>query len=636
MTRLFNKSQKTALYIFSGGACSNCGAPLEKGWHADHVTPHSKGGRTHVLNGQALCSDCNLKKGATMPKAELKQWTKPLRDWQQEFQEIYFSKLPADFLLVATPGAGKTTAALSVAHALLRRGDISRIVVVTPTDHIRKQWDKAASKIGIDLTRKPDADETTVREFHGLVVTYHQVAFAPQLYAKHSHNALVIFDELHHLGDVLTWGEAAKIAFSEAPYRLALSGTPFRSDNNAIPFVTYIGGRSIADYTYGYGRALRDGVCRHIIFPAYDGDMEWMDGGAFRRASFADVLSDDESRRRLRVALSPKGQWIPKVLDEAHKRLMAIRNHPDPAYRQANAGGLVIAPSKRYAEKYADELEDIVGQRPVVVTSDNPAASTDIDLFKNNTTPWLVAVKMVSEGVDIPRLRVGVYATNVSTPMAILQAIGRYVRVIDDMPDLEDQTAYLFFPHAPEFLPTITTVTEERDHYLKIEDEEEIKRARARRMLEEEEERFWEIGSSAARHVKTYYQEGSFSPDEIAEAQIMAKDLGFTLPAEKAALWMRRMLDKNRPTPVGPIPAMIIPNHAEPNHTKFERMKTLRTRAASRANLLAIKMGVEPKEVHIWWIQSGGKAQKEAGEEELQRKIAWIDARIDRLKVEAL
>ena len=631
MARSFNDSQRDAMFVYAGGVCSQCGTPLPENWHADHITPYSKGGPTHILNGQALCPDCNRKKGAKMPTHDLAPWTKLLRDWQQEFQEIYFSKLPTDFLLVATPGAGKTTAALSAAHALLRRGDIQKIIVVAPTDHIRRQWDKAASKVGINLTRKASG---SLDQWHGVVATYHQVAHSPYLYALYSQKALVIFDEIHHLGDDLTWGATAQTAFGDAPYRLALSGTPFRSDNNAIPFVTYVDGRSMADYTYGYGRALRDGVCRHIIFPAYDGDMEWMEGAIFKRANFADALPQDESRKRLRVALHPRGQWIPKVLDEAHKRLIEIRQHSDPAYRQANAGGLVIAPSKKHAEDYAKILERLTGQAPTVVTSDNPMASDDILAFDRSDAPWIVAVKMVSEGVDIPRLRVGVYATNVSTPMAILQAIGRFVRMMDAT-ELEDQTSYLFFPHAPEFVPTITTITEERDHYLRLEDEESVKRERARRMLEEEEERFWEIGSSAARHVKTYYQEAEFTPEQIAEAQIMARELSFPLPAEKAALWLRRAMGKFGPSPVGPIPVIQVPNQPPaPEHTKFERIALLRKRINSRVNLLAIKMGVEPKEIHGLWMMRGGKAQKDATEEELQRKVEWIEAKLDQLRAD--
>ncbi len=41
---------------------------------------------------------------------------------------------------------------------------------------------------------------------------------------------------------------------------------------------------------------------------------------------------------------------------------------------------------------------------------------------------------MVSEGVDIPRLRVGVYATAAKTPLIFRQIVGRFVRTIPGRP----------------------------------------------------------------------------------------------------------------------------------------------------------------------------------------------------------
>ncbi|MBR7503214.1 ATP-dependent helicase, partial [Mycobacterium tuberculosis] len=85
---------------------------------------------------------------------------------------------------------------------------------------------------------------------------------------------LVILDEVHHAGDALSWGDAVREAFGPAVRRLSLTGTPFRSDTSPIPFVTYApdaeGIRtSVADYSYGYGRALKDSVVRPVLFLAY-------------------------------------------------------------------------------------------------------------------------------------------------------------------------------------------------------------------------------------------------------------------------------------------------------------------------------------------------------------------------------
>ena len=88
--------------------------------------------------------------------------------------------------------------------------------------------------------------------------------------ARIANRAIGILDEVHHAGDALSWGDAVREAFGPAVRRLSLTGTPFRSDVNPIPFVTYAPGddgipRSVADYSYGYGRALADHVGLRLL-----------------------------------------------------------------------------------------------------------------------------------------------------------------------------------------------------------------------------------------------------------------------------------------------------------------------------------------------------------------------------------
>ncbi len=113
-------------------------------------------------------------------------------------------------------------------------------------------------------------------------MTYAQVAARPLLHRARTEAArtLVILDEVHHAGDALSWGDAVRDAFEPAARRLALTGTPFRSDTSPIPFVDYEPDaegvrRSRADHSYGYADALRDGVVRPVIFLSYSGQMRW-------------------------------------------------------------------------------------------------------------------------------------------------------------------------------------------------------------------------------------------------------------------------------------------------------------------------------------------------------------------------
>ncbi len=387
-----------------------------------------------------------------------------LRAWQEQALAAYMRTEPRDFLAVATPGAGKTTFALRVASELLDRKVVQAITVVAPTEHLKTQWAEAAARVGISIDPSfSSADGLSSADFHGIAVTYAGVAAHPMLHRRRVENrrTLVILDELHHAGDALSWGEAAAEAFEPATRRLALTGTPFRSDTNPIPFVSYVPGpdgvrRSAADYTYGYGHALRDGVVRPVIFLSYSGQMRWRTkAGDEVAASLGEPMTQDAIAQAWRTALDPHGNWIPQVLAAADRRLSEVRRGvPD-------AGGLVIASDHVSARAYAGMLRSITGASPTVVLSDDPKASGKIGAFTESDERWMVAVRMVSEGVDVPRLAVGVYATSVSTPLFFAQAVGRFVRA-----RRRGETASIFIPSIPHLLGFANSMEVERDHVL--------------------------------------------------------------------------------------------------------------------------------------------------------------------------
>ncbi|MET9519309.1 DEAD/DEAH box helicase [Streptomyces sp. NPDC002994] len=385
-----------------------------------------------------------------------------LRAWQQGALEKYIQDQPRDFLAVATPGAGKTTFALTLASWLMHHHVVQQITVVAPTEHLKKQWAEAAARIGIKLDPDYSAGPLS-KEYHGVAVTYAGVGVRPMLHRNRceQRKTLVILDEIHHAGDSKSWGEACQEAFDPATRRLALTGTPFRSDTNPIPFVAYEEGndgirRSSADYTYGYGNALADGVVRPVIFLSYSGNMRWRTkAGDEIAARLGEPMTRDAIGQAWRTALAPTGEWIPNVLAAADTRLTEVRKGiPD-------AGGLVIASDQDSAREYAKILKKITGDRPTVVLSDEKAASKKIDQFSADESRWMVAVRMVSEGVDVPRLAVGVYATTISTPLFFAQAVGRFVRS-----RRRGETASVFVPTIPMLLEFANEMEVERDHVL--------------------------------------------------------------------------------------------------------------------------------------------------------------------------
>jgi hypothetical protein len=215
-----------------------------------------------------------------------------------------------------------------------------------------------------------------------------------------------------------------------------------------------------ADYIYGYADALRDGgVVRPVYFPRVDGEMEWTTAsGDVINASFQDELTKDQMSMRLRTALSLEGEWMPSVLARANEQLRSIRRE------HRDAGGLVIAIDQDHAQGIARLLRDRFGTPADVVVSDDPTASKKIAEFSQNDRPWLVAVRMVSEGVDIPRLRVGVFATTTSTELFFRQAVGRFVRWQAGRPS---QKAYVYIPDDPRLRSHAFEIAEARRHVLR-------------------------------------------------------------------------------------------------------------------------------------------------------------------------
>lgn len=494
-----------------------------------------------------------------------------LRAWQRRALTKYLSSGPRDFLAVATPGAGKTTFALRLAAELVSDRTVDQVTVVAPTEHLKYQWADAARRFGLALDpRFSNSTGATSADYHGVVVTYAQIAAHPSRHRVRTENrrTLVILDEIHHGGDAKTWGDAIREAFGDATRRLALTGTPFRSDDSPIPFVTYEPDgeglmRSRADHTYGYSAALADGVVRPVVFLAYSGEARWRtNAGEEYSARLGEPLSAEHTARAWRTALDPNGEWIPSVLAAADVRLAQLRSSGVP-----DAGGLVIASDTVSARAYATILESISGIAPAVVLSDDPGSSDRIRTFAESNEPWLVAVRMVSEGVDIPRLAVGVYATSASTPLFFAQAIGRFVRS-----RVKGETANIFLPSIPVLLELASGLEAERDHVLGKPhrpkegwDDELIEQANKTETEDDPEEKGYVSLGADAELDQVIYDGSSFGTAAFAGSADEQEYLGLPglLDADQMRELLRRrqseQLDRNAAVAAAPVPAPTIP-----------------------------------------------------------------------------
>ncbi|MGW4944273.1 DEAD/DEAH box helicase [Actinoplanes sp. NPDC004185] len=558
----------------------------------------------------------------------------PLRAWQRKALVEYLRRRSPDFMAVATPGAGKTTFALRIAAELLADGTVEAVTVVCPTEHLKTQWANAAARVGIQLDPSfRNADVHSSRDFHGAVLTYAQVGMAPAVHRRRTMTrpTMVILDEIHHAGDSRTWGDGVKSAFEEAERRLMLTGTPFRSDDNPIPFVVYERGenglqRSRSDSVYGYSDALRDGVVRPVLFMAYSGETRWRtNAGDELAARLGEPMTKDLVAQAWRTALDHRGDWMPQVLRAADARLSRLREHG-----MTDAGGLVIASDQQTARAYAKLLGEITGQPAVVVLSDDQGASARIASFAVSDERWMVAVRMVSEGVDIPRLAVGVYATSASTPLYFAQAIGRFVRA-----RRTGETATVFLPSVPHLLGLASEMEAERDHILGAPkdpdglDDALLERAQRAEDAEGDLEKRFEALSATAELDQVIYDGASFGTGARTGTPEEEEYLGLPgllTPDQVSVLLERRQSEQlaaqKRQKAAEPVPAQREPvvtlSAGERRNSLRRQLNTLVAAHHHRTNLPHGKIHAELRRL------CGGPPSAQATIEQLEERIATI------------
>lgn len=609
--RRFNGSQRAALYLAAGGRCSSCGVELQPGWHADHVTAYALGGDTDVVNGQALCPTCNLRKGVnTMTD---------LRGWQVQALEALAAWTPTGdtgFLVEATPGAGKTRFAIEAARRLLKAARIERIVIAVPTARLEEQWSEEFGRVGITVSPTWHAkDGALPADEQGCAATYQEIIHAPQSYRKliSDRSTLVILDEAHHCGDEKEWGKAIREACEPAVLKLLLSGTPFRSDNNEIPFVSYIEGTGTPDFRYGYRDALADGVVRAVFFPRRGGKAEWTYGSKTYSHTFDDQLSKTDANRRLRTAISPSGDWLPGVLAESNQQLTELRDD------DRTAAGIVFCEDKNAVHAVAGILQSL-GQQPVVATSEERESRERIGAFRDSTDRWLVSIRQVSEGVDIPRLRVGVYATNFLTPMFFRQVIGRLVRV---RPDEEDPTSYLYIPDDERLRDMAENIKTARDHVLNQQQQQPSQMG------------FDELGGStpflftpvaaSLEDRGTIVDSDTISPEQLAEAERI-KRLKPEYSAIPSAVVAGILRD------AGHFTQSATPPHqpAAEAQTKVDRKKSLRSANNTVARRLGMQTGTEHSHINAGLNRAVGASKlAQCTEQQLTHRLElanqWLE-----------
>jgi len=377
-------------------------------------------------------------------------------------------------LVEACPGAGKTRFGLEIAYAMVTNEQVSRVLIVVPTLVIADEWLRAASNVFRDAPTIPlrsQRDWRTVDpigdDWAGAVITYQSLFKSTEMFLAHAtdpgQRTLVMFDEVHHAGVGAAWGISAQEAFAAgATAILSLSGTPFRTKRDQIVFVPSRHGRAAPQYRYSYDKAILDRACRPVQFVETRGEATFRtEDDRLHTVSFSDTLTDLGQRRRLRSAI----EWIgehsiaEKMLVDANQYLLTLRKQGD-----LDAAGLVVCIDCAHADRVAEWMSSrVTGFRPIVACSrlydeNDLGPANAIRRFRDTHDPWLVAVNMVSEGMDIQRLRTVVYLTNRLTLLSFRQIVGRVVRTD---PSNRDDHGRIYIPADPRLLTMAREITDD-------------------------------------------------------------------------------------------------------------------------------------------------------------------------------
>lgn len=365
-----------------------------------------------------------------------------LRTWQNECINqamMQYQNGQSHFLCLATPGAGKTLMASMLAKQLMDVKLIDLVICISPSVIVA---DDFRSELEEQLGKKLDGKLGAL----GSCLTYQSMLLETDLWTLFKqHRVLVIFDEIHHCAgsDFLNsnaWGQKIISEIQgNATYTLALTGTPWRSDCLPIALSYYINNETIrCDYRYGLSQAIKDNVCRTPSITIIDNDKITFTepGSTSKYNSFNALLTESNCNYQ---SLIESESLIENMIMQADRKLMLLRT------KDSKAGGLIVASSVSHAQMIKCILKRVLTEDASVVTYLEPNAVSLIKKFKLSESKWIISVGMISEGTNIPRLKVCCYLTRVKTELYFRQVLGRILRASGARGD----KGYLYMPSEP-------------------------------------------------------------------------------------------------------------------------------------------------------------------------------------------
>lgn len=482
--RLFSSSQAAELLAAAGYKCQGDDCPDRdlshgQGFECHHDKRHADGGATSIYNGRVLCLSCHRKTFAGVQDPDVglvRSVCETNREWQNAAVARWIEVTPAQrlFVLEAAPGAGKTRFAACVSRIELDSdsSEITHVIIVVPWKPILTSMKEAIGSLRLDvregfhysrkmgvLQRPPDGDVTL--DTYAGICNQDTVDVLRSWKQSSGFRFLLVLDEIHHTNTVSgKWGPFASEIASLADKVLVMSGTYFRSDNRMIEFLKYDpegdpNGRPVRDYQITYSECVAERYVRQVAFRWCDAELEIAKRGEDRVRKRMLSAINSSSHKQLSVAkrevLNADGIHVEWMINEAWFELRKMRT------RWPDAACLVVCQPGGQGDSEAEEravhriekrIQALTGQTPVVVTSGDATSHGKLSHFRGDNSPFLCAIRMVSEGVDIPRVRMILFISYTDSEMLFRQIVGRSLRYISCAED-DSVGALVILPKFP-------------------------------------------------------------------------------------------------------------------------------------------------------------------------------------------
>lgn len=395
----------------------------------------------------------------------------PLREWQKFAKSEclkYYALGKKVWVQEAVTGAGKTTFAVETALDYYGSGEIDLIIVLTPSLATLKGWLDSFSQ-SLNATSGPNYPSDTqiwVSTYAG----YKSIIAELNECNRRIEGYLLIADEYHHAEREACWGQAVTTLGHGAKNVLMLSGTPWKT-KGTIALVDeevnregnpYYGpdGKIVPDNSYKYSKDLSQGNADRATVPVH----------------FTFVPSKTEDQKNNKIYTLPPDddeEWNPKEwrnhananCDEPLGKHVAIDKN-DYKLKNSEVGRTLISEGFTWLNYSRNQIKQSTGVDDLsimlvvcrniseaktvaayirnkynvsteVIVSEDSASTDRLERIRiacrqcsYDRPDVIVSVGMISEGVDIPAIKVIVYMSAIITILYLMQLLGRSMRRI--------------------------------------------------------------------------------------------------------------------------------------------------------------------------------------------------------------